>query len=255
MNKLELEQKILNYDLTLNFRDIVKEDLVNNEFVIFDTETTWFGWVNWEIIDLWAIIVSNNKIKAKDGNFYSLEEFLSNDINFMDMFWCLIYPKNGRIPKEITEVTHIDMDTIEAWTKKWVEAPHKTELSFATAFKKFADYVDNRILVAHNNAFDRRIIKENVYNNLDEILEIMSIEEVSKFFDTYTLDTLVEAQNTLKLNPTINYKNSTLADYYGYESNAQMLHRAFYDSVFTSWVFFWLLNDFIRHMEVINREQ
>jgi hypothetical protein len=42
-----------------------------------------------------------------------------------------------------------------------------------------------------------------------------------------------EAKKLFTLNPNINYKNSTLSDFFGLESNDELLHRAIYDVIFT----------------------
>ena len=47
----------------------------------------------------------------------------------------------------------------------------------------------------------------------------------------------------LKINDVANHKNAVLSSKYGVVADDTMLHRAYYDTLFTGSVFFWLLHD------------
>jgi len=60
----------------------------------------------------------------------------------MDSFAYFVYPSIPEISEFITELTHIDMDLIEAGTKPYAKYPNITLPDFVTALDKFIDYID-----------------------------------------------------------------------------------------------------------------
>lgn len=215
-----------------NYKDV--------EYVVFDTETKWF---NDDIIEIWAIIVKDNKIKAIDWKFYDYSYFIWNkgaNINKIDKFSYFIKPRVLEIPKLITELTHIDLDMI----LKGLET-NETFENFWLALTAFIKYVWNRPLIAHNAKFDTRMFKFSIWSNLmhinNEIKEgKITIKEIENFFSLPVIDTLTDAKQVLKLNVTENHKNNSLSTLFGLLPNEDMLHRAFYDVIFTTRIFYWL---------------
>jgi len=259
VNSLEINSSL--FDIATlpdnEYDDIFK----NQEFVIFDTETTWLVW---EIIDLWAVIVKNNKIRMKNGKFISFESAIK-DINNIDFFWYLIFPrpyidkdwnKQYYIPQIITDLTHIDLKLLYD-NLDW-KMPNKTSYDFVWCFADFIKFVWNRPLVAHNLKFDIWRIKYHMWElYINEIFNRINHVELNNFLNITTIDTLTDAKKILKVNDVENHKNSVLSWKYWLEANENMLHRAYYDTFFTWSVFFWLLQELrslIKELDTIKIE-
>jgi len=219
----------------------------NDEFVVFDTETKWF---RDEIIEIGAIIVKNNKIKNKNWKFYDYSYYINNNGEKkweMDAFAFFVYPAIPEIPEFITELTHIDMKIIEDGLQPWAKDPNRTLPDFVTAFTQFIDFIWNRTIIAHNARFDTWIFRWSLKYFYDDINRSirnqdhpLTLAKVKQFFSLNVIDTLTEAQRAMTLNPNINYKNSTLSDFFWLPSNEALLHRAVYDVIFTTRNFYWL---------------
>lgn len=239
-NFWEENLSIQNYisQIELNYNNFYSKNI---EFVVFDTETKWF---RDDIIEIGALICKNNQIRAKDGNFYDYSYFMNNkgaNIDKMDKFAFFVKPKVLDIPAKITELTNINLKMILDWEKTWETFPN-----FAEALIAFIKYVDWRPLVAHNAKFDTWIFKWSVWNNVNEITKVITewkitIEEIENFFKLPVVDTLVDAKNILKVNPANNHKNGIIASLYGLKPNEFMLHRAYYDVIFTTRILYGLI--------------
>jgi len=224
------------------------ESYKNQEFICFDTETKGF---RDEIIEVWAIVVKNNQIKNKNWKFYDYEYYTEKNWLRkweMDSFWFFVYPKNPHIPDFITKLTNINMDIIEKWLKPETKDPNRTYPDFISMFNDFIDFINNRPLIAHNAKFDTWIfkwsVKEMFYSEIDKAIKDpnnpLTIDKVKSFFNLKVIDTMSEAKKIFTLNPNLNYKNSTLSDFYWLKSNEWLLHRAIYDVIFTTRNFYWL---------------
>ncbi len=114
------EMNIVNDDIDLIFNP--KEyDLLNDTFVVFDTETTGFYAGSDQMIEIGAVKIQNGKI--------------------LDRFDELIDPHRP-IPKKITELTFI--------TDEMVKGCDTEE----NVTKRFLEWVENLPMVAHNAKFD-----------------------------------------------------------------------------------------------------
>ena len=110
-------------DIVLNKKNY---NLLNDEFVVFDIETTGFNASLDSIIEIGAV-------KIKDG-----------EIN--DRFDMLIDPKR-KLPTKITELTHITDEML------------KNQKSEEEVVKEFMDWVKDAPMVAHNAKFDVSFIR------------------------------------------------------------------------------------------------
>ena len=107
-------------DIIFNVNDN-NYDLLQDEFVVFDTETTGFYMGSDQMIEIGAVIVKNGEI--------------------LDRFDELIDPKKP-IPKKITELTNITDEML------------KGKESEESVTKRFLAWVKDRPMVAHNAKFD-----------------------------------------------------------------------------------------------------
>lgn len=105
----------------------IDKKINEQEFVVFDLETTGLNPVKNETIEIGAV-------KIKDGE-------------IIDEFSSLIKPKN-KIPKKITEITGID-DSMVRDSKR-----------FDQVFNDFVEFIKDAPLVAHNIDFDFSFIRE-----------------------------------------------------------------------------------------------
>lgn len=101
------------------------EVLKNNDFVVFDLETTGLDASSCEIIEIGACKVHDGKIT--------------------ETFSCLIKPKEI-IPKEITDLTGITNEMV------------KNCFSIKQVLQDFYKFTRNSVLVAHNISFDFRFV-------------------------------------------------------------------------------------------------
>ena len=172
----------------------VKDEPLNGEFCVFDTETTGLDPGVEYLTEIGAVIVRNGEV---------VEEF--------DTF-----VKPGKpITSKITELTGITNEMV-------ADAPGEAE-----ALKAFLDFVDGRILVAHNaHSFDIRFLRAAAKRS--------GIE----FEPTY-IDTLTMAQ---AMYPGLhNYKQGTINKHL--ELPAYEAHRACEDSAALGRIFCVMLKD------------
>ena len=172
----------------------VKDEPLNGEFCVFDTETTGLDPGVEYLTEIGAVIVRNGEV---------VEEF--------DTF-----VKPGKaITSKITELTGITNEMV-------ADAPSEAE-----ALKAFLDFVDGRILVAHNaHSFDIRFLRAAAKRS--------GIE----FEPTY-IDTLTMAQ---AMYPGLhNYKQGTINKHL--ELPAYEAHRACEDSAALGRIFCVMLKD------------
>ena len=120
-----VEMNIVNNDVDLIFNNRLY-NLLEQEFVVFDTETTGFYAGNDQMIEIGAVKIKNGKIT--------------------DRFDELIDPKR-KLPKKITELTFI---TDEMLTGKDSEEQ---------VTKRFLDWAGDLPMVAHNAKFDISFMK------------------------------------------------------------------------------------------------
>ena len=113
-------------DLTLTCEN-VKEQRLDDTFVVFDIETTGFSAVKNNIIEIGAVKVVNGEI--------------------VDKFSAFVNPKEP-IPYRITQLTSITDAMV-------VDAPFISEV-----MPKFLEFCDGAVMVAHNARFDMGFIME-----------------------------------------------------------------------------------------------
>ena len=120
-----VEMNIVNNDVDLIFNNQTF-NLLEQEYVVFDTETTGFYAGNDQMIEIGAVKIKNGEIT--------------------DRFDELIDPKRP-LPKKITELTFITDDMLKG-------CPSEEEIT-----RKFLDWVGDLPLVAHNAKFDISFMK------------------------------------------------------------------------------------------------
>lgn len=143
------------------------QSISENEFVVFDLETTGLNSVQNEIIEIGAVKIKNGEV--------------------IDEFSSFVKPKVN-IPDKITEITGID--------DKMVKKADPLE----EVFKKFIDFIGKSPLVAHNMDFDYSFIREplNEFKKLDEVTLIDTLtlaRAVKPKLKNHKLATLVDHYN------------------------------------------------------------
>lgn len=98
-----------------------------DEFCVFDIETTGLSLAEDKITEIGAVIVKNGEI--------------------VDIYKSFVNPQKP-IPQEVVELTHITDDMV------------KNERTIDQVLPEFLDFVGNRILVAHNAKFDTGFIRK-----------------------------------------------------------------------------------------------
>lgn len=138
----------------------------NDEFVVFDIETTGLSAATCKITEIGAVIVKNGEI--------------------LDRFNSFVNPGTP-IPENIVELTGITDDMV-------ADAPFIDKV-----LPVFFDFIGERMLVAHNAAFDTGFIRQ-------------AAEETGLKFENPYLDTVAMSRY---MNPTLkNHKLDTLAAHY-----------------------------------------
>ena len=141
-----------------------KECAFDDEFVVFDIETTGFSSVTDKIIEIGAVRVENGIIISR--------------------FQTYVKPFK-RIPSNITALTGITEDDVK-------NAPRIED-----AIEKFLNFIGNDILVAHNAAFDMRFVCTvcvllglNIQNQVIDSVKLA--KKYIKGTKNYKLETLKE---------------------------------------------------------------
>lgn len=148
-----------------NNLDMVSK-LKNNNFIVFDTETTGFApnIIYGKIIEIGAVKIINGEIVDRFSTFINPGK---------------IYGKQQKIPKKIVEVTSITDDDVK-------DAPEIYEV-----MKNFNNFIGNdSVLVAHNAKFDIRFL--NFWLN-----EQCKFHEADSYICTMELDKILfpDAEN------------------------------------------------------------
>lgn len=161
------------------------------EYVVFDTETTALkaALAYGKIIEIGAVKIRGDKI--------------------VDRFSSFINPEM-KIPKKITELTHITDDDV------------KDAETIYPVLRKFKEFCGNAVLVAHNAPFDVRYLK--FFTN-----------QICMPFDTHTI-----VVDTCKLDKVLfpdapNHKLCTIAERFGIVQESA--HRAIDDAYVTGLIF------------------
>lgn len=158
----------------LNVVENIADLDLDNEYVVFDIETTGFSAVNNKIIEIGAVRLRNNQV--------------------VDTFSALINPQES-IPLKITELTGIDDEMV------------RYEPTIETVLPKFYEYIQDTILVAHNASFDTGFIREKL-KAFDLTLDnpILDTLQLSR--------TLLTDLKSFKLNKIAKYFNVSLENHH-----------------------------------------
>ena len=162
------ELNIVNDDIDLIFNDDKEYNLLEDEFVVFDTETTGFYAGSDQMIEIGAVKIKNGEIT--------------------DRFDELIDPKRP-LPKKIIELTFITDEMLAG-------KPSEEEIT-----KKFLEWIGDAPLIAHNAKFDISFMKAacskynlGAFNNT--VLDTMSIaRSLHSDWPNHKLSTLVKKLN------------------------------------------------------------
>ncbi len=141
-----------------------KEQNLNKRFVVFDTETTGLNFKKDRLTEIGAVELINGEVG--------------------EIFKTFVNPKI-KISQKITELTGINNEMV-------LNAPFED-----VALKKFLEFVDGAVLVAHNALFDLNFLKEtakrnNIKLNVTVIDTLTLAKVIYKNLAKFTLDKLVK---------------------------------------------------------------
>ena len=158
-----------------------------NDYIVFDLETTGLEPRTCQIIEIGALKYINNEL--------------------VDEYHAYVNPE-GEIPREITDLTGINLFTVRNARTIEEELPD------------FLKFIDNYTLVAHNAPFDISFLKEN--------MQKMSIEHLNN----NVIDTLELSKKYIP--KAYNYKLTTLKKFFhlNYDS-----HRSLEDCKTTNYIY------------------
>ena len=134
-----------------------------DDYVVFDLETTGLNPLSNEIIEIGALKYKNNKL--------------------IETFHKFVKPSVS-IPQNITNITGITNEDI------------KDAQNIKDVLPKFINFIEDYVLIAHNNSFDLKFIMQNLKNQNIPCIRNKSIDTLSlsrEFFPTlenYKLETL-----------------------------------------------------------------
>ncbi|MCD3297237.1 PolC-type DNA polymerase III, partial [Clostridium botulinum C/D] len=142
----------------------VREQTINDTFVVFDLETTGFSSAYDKIIEIGAV-------KIKNGN-------------IIDSFSTFVNPEI-KVPYNITELTSITNDDV------------KNADTIDSILPKFIEFCGDSVLVAHNANFDMSFIRKNCNDlNIDINYTVMDTVPLAKFLfpelKRYKLNTIAK---------------------------------------------------------------
>ncbi len=150
-----------------------------NNYCVLDIETTGLSYINNEIIEIGILKVRKNEI--------------------IDSFNQLVKPKYN-IPREITDITHIDNKMVE-------NAPNINSVLF-----KMLEFIEDLPLIIHNAPFDISFLEYNL-NKLgitmkNEVIDTLKLSRaIYRNFEKHSLQYLAE-----KLNIEVNNAHRALED-------------------------------------------
>lgn len=151
------------------------EDVADQRFVIFDTETTGFDIIEDRILSIGAVAIQNNQLKVKD--------------HFE------VYLKQNTFNPETVKIHGI------------IKNERFAQLPEAEALEHFIEYIGNSILVAHHAGFDKNMMNKALERNglprlqnkfLDTAILYKKTRIATNFIDknkVYSLDEIAEDYN------------------------------------------------------------
>lgn len=168
-----------------------KGQTFDDEYVIFDLETTGFSSKNDKIIEIGAVKIKNRKI--------------------IDRFSEFVYPK-CKIPYKITELTGITDEMVM----------HSE--SIETVLPRFMEFIKDTVVVAHNATFDTAFIKKNCDDlNLEFDNTVMDTVPLARF--------LYPELKRVKLNLVAKYLGISLENHHRAVDDAKATAEIFIISV------------------------
>ncbi|GAA4326208.1 3'-5' exonuclease [Pontixanthobacter gangjinensis] len=158
-----------------SFEEKLPEKISEVRFVVFDTETTGFDFEEDRILSIGAVRIENKSIEISD----SFEVFLDQD----------------RFNPDTVKIHGI------------IQNEKFEKISELGALKKFLNYIQNSVLVAHHAGFDIKMINKALSRNglpklknkvLDTAVLYRKTRIITNFIDrdkVYSLDEIAEAYN------------------------------------------------------------
>lgn len=140
------------------------DESLDNEFVIFDIETTGLSPLHDKITEIGAVLMQDGEVKSRFSTFVDPER---------------------HIPENITALTNITDEMVSG-------APKDYE-----AVKSFLDWAGNRLLIAHNANFDtsfiRRVADDNGIEFSNPYLDTVALSRfINPELQNHRLETLAE---------------------------------------------------------------